>query len=497
MNPLIYLDKASVSRGRMALAGPLSMMLNRGEHVALIGANGSGKTTLLKLLRGDILPDLGGRRVYDFGEGEQETVIGLRQRIGLVSADMQDFYTLNAHYTPGRAVILSGFFDTPLLYGDAMPDHEEAADEIIDLLDIHDLAEAEIGTLSTGQVRKLLIGRALAPNPDVLLLDECLEGLDINSRGEVLTLLEKIGGRTTMVCAAHRIGDVPVSIERTLVMDEGRIVREGDRKDAMDILCEQRPELAACEMPELDSADYEFLVRMERVSVVSDGVRFLHSVNWEVLPGENWAILGDNGAGKSTLLKLVTSEIAPYADDDEGVGVVQRLGGMAMDEARPLIGVVSPSLQVTYGRELGWEVTALETVLSGFRGSVGMLDEPTGDEMIGARDWLDRVGLGDMGDRPLRRMSYGQQRRVLLARAMAPGPKLLLLDEPMTGLDSPSRTLMRALLQKLAESGVPLIMVTHYVEDRIPAINHVMLLHEGRQIFCGSREAFEMSQGMG
>lgn len=497
MHPLISLDKTSVSRGAVSLVGPLSMTLRRGEHVALIGANGSGKTTLLKLLRGDILPDFGGKRVYDFGEGKQETVIGLRQRIGFVSADMQDFYSLNANYTPGRAVILSGFFDTPLLYGDALPNHEEAADAIIDLLGILDLAEAEIGTLSTGQLRKLLIARALAPGPDVLLLDECLEGLDIRSRGEVLTILEQVGDRTTMVCAVHRIGDVPLNVERTVVMSEGQIVQEGTRQDAMDTLCEQKPDLLACNMPDIEPTDYEFLLRMERVSVVSDGVRFLHSVNWEVLPGENWAVLGDNGAGKSTLLKLITSELSLYADDKEGVGIIERLGGMTMDEARPLIGVVSPSLQATYGRELGWEVTALETVLSGYRGSVGMLDEPTGDEMLGAKEWLERVGLADMNDRPLRRMSYGQQRRVFLARAMASAPKLLLLDEPLSGLDAASRGLMLALLQRLAESGVPLILVSHHAEDRIPAINRVMVLHEGLQSFCGTREEYEISQVMG
>lgn len=498
MHPLIELEQSSATRGGTTLAGPLTMTLMRGEHVAVVGHNGSGKTTLLRLLRGDILPDAGGRRIYDFGDGPQQSVIGLRQRIGLVSSDMQDFYSLHAPRTPGRSVILAGFFDTPLLYDTASLQQEAAADAIIARLGLTEIAASDLGTLSTGQVRKLLIGRALVSQPDVLLLDECLEGLDIASRGEVLTLLETAGELSTLVCAAHRIGDVPRTIERAVVMDSGQIILEGGRDDALNALRDTAPEVVACDLPApARPSEFEYLIRMNNVSVVSDGVRFLHSVNWTVLPGENWAVLGENGAGKSTLLKLVMSELAPYADEDQGVGTLDRLGGLTMDEARPLIGVVSPALQISYGRELGWEVTALETVLSGFRGSVGMLDEPTSEELLGAQEWLTRVGLGELADRPLRRMSYGQQRRVLLARAMAPGPSLLLLDEPMAGLDTGSRRLMLDILQQLAESGTPLVMVTHHVEDRIPAINRVLLLDRGRVVFCGTREEFEMSLVMG
>ena len=498
MQPLIQLTNVSVTRGGNRLIEPMSWQLMRGEHVAVTGANGSGKTTLLRVLRGEMLPDSGGERVYDFGNGPQHTVLGLRQRIGLVSADMQDFYFLHAARTLGRSVVLAGFFDTPLLYEKATLEQESAANEIIAHLGIEDLAVSEMGRLSTGQVRKLLIARALVPGPDVVLLDECLEGLDILSRAEVLSLLDKAAERSTLVCAAHRVGDLPNCINHALILDGGCIKSSGLRNDAIEELRETAPDMVACDVPVVARRrDLEFLLRMTDVSVVSDGMRILHSVNWEVLPGEIWSVLGKNGAGKSTLLKLITSEIAPYADDEQGVGIIERLGGMTMDEARPLIGVVSPALQASYARELGWEVTAEETVLSGYRGSVGMLDEPTSEELLGAAEWLERVGLSELADRRLRHMSYGQQRRVFLARAMAPGPELLLLDEPLAGLDASSRALMRDMMQKLAEAGTPLILVTHHAEDRIPAINRVLMLEEGRMRFCGTREEFEIALAMG
>ncbi|MCJ2166217.1 MULTISPECIES: ATP-binding cassette domain-containing protein [unclassified Pseudodesulfovibrio] len=498
MHSLITLMDVSVTRSGKRLLGPLSWRLERGLHTAVTGRNGSGKTTLLRLLRGELMPDAGGERMYDFGAGPQRSVVGLRQRIGLVSPDMQEFYFLHAPRVSGRNVILAGFFDTPILYEPVTPEQEAAVDEIIGLLDIRELAESELRTLSTGQVRKLLVARALAPRPDVLLLDECLDGLDMVSRAEILRLLDMAVGYATLVCAAHRAGDLPDCIDRALVLDSGLIMAEGTRQQALKELRGLAPEMVACDLPVAqESAAFDYLLRMENVSVVTGGKRILHSVNWQVLPGENWIVLGDNGAGKSSLLKLITSEIAPYADDPQGVGVIQRLGGMTMDEARPLIGVVSPELQARYARELGWEVTAEETVMSGFRGSVGMLDEPTGPEKLQAQKWLEIMDLKGMGTRRLRHMSYGQQRRVFLARAMAPRPKLLLLDEPLSGLDPVSRKQMAGVIQRLAEAGTPFIMVTHHAEDRVAAINKVMVLEKGKQRFCGSRDEYETTLNMG
>jgi len=493
MHPLIELQGVTVTRGEHRLAGPLNFILRRGEHTALVGPNGSGKTTLLKLLRGELPPDQGGFRVYDFGDGPQSSPLGLRQRIGLVSPDMQDFYLLHAVRTPAREVILAGFTDSPLLYGAATPEQEAGADAIIARLGIGDLAARPMGSLSTGQARKVLVARALAPRPDVLVLDECLDGLDAASRAGILALLDTAGEFATLVLAAHRAGDLPQVISRVVALDGGRIAADlprGDGADRLEPEGDQIPPALPASAP-----SPEFLLRIRNASVVIGGALILDRIDWEVLPGEHWLVLGENGAGKSTLLKLILSELAPYADDEHGTGTVERLGGLTMDEARPLIGVVSPALQASYGRELGWEVTALETVLSGCRGSVGMLDEPTDAELLAAREWLGRVGLKHLADHPLRRLSYGQQRRIFLARAMAGGPRLLLLDEPFSGLDPASRGRLAGLLQALAEAGTPLVLVTHHAEDRIPAINRIMALSEGRRTFCGTRRDYEKQAG--
>ncbi|MEF2231631.1 MAG: ATP-binding cassette domain-containing protein [Pseudodesulfovibrio sp.] len=494
MRHLIELEGATVTRGEYRLAGPLTFALRRGGHTALVGPNGSGKTTLLGLLRGDLSPDEGGGRVYDFGDGPQSSPLGLRQRIGRVSPDMQDFYLLHAARTPARSVILAGFTDSPLLYGEATPEQEAGADAIIARLGIGDLAARPMGELSTGQARKVLVARALAPGPDVLILDECLDGLDAASRAGILALLDKAGGLATIVLAAHRAEDLPPVVGRVVVMEGGRIAADLPRGQAEERLLPEGTGPASSPLP-ASAPSPEFLLRVHNASVVIGGTRVLDRIDWEVLPGENWLVVGENGAGKSTLLRLIVSEVAPYADDEYGTGAVERLGGLSMDEARPLIGVVSPALQASYGRELGWEVTALETVLSGCRGSVGMLDEPADAELSAAGEWLGRVGLSHLSGHPLRRLSYGQQRRIFLARALAGGPRLLLLDEPFSGLDPASRGLLAGLLQALAEAGTPLILVTHRADDRVPAVNRILVLEKGRRVFCGTRREYEAAQG--
>lgn len=486
---LISLENVSVTRGGHALVRDISWQLKPGEHWAVAGANGSGKTSLLRLMRGELHPDPGGIRRYDFGDGPQSTPLGVRQRIALVSADMQDFYRLHAPRAVARDVALAGFFDTPLLYESPTAEQEQAVANAFALLGIRELADREMGTLSTGQARKVLLARAVSIGPDVILLDEALDGLDRQSRADMLPLLERIGERAALICAAHRASDVPSCVSRVLVMEKGRILARG----GVEALAALGPDTPA-EWPESlmpsapDLSAYPFLVRVSNASVVVNGKRILDAVNWEMKPGEHWAVLGANGAGKSTLLKLLLSEHAPYADG-ESSGTVERLGAMPMDQARQLIGVVSPDLQTRYARELGWEVTAQETVLSGFRGSVGMLDEPVSGELLSAREWLHAFGLEGLAQTPLRRLSYGQQRRVFLARALAPGPHLLLLDEPFAGLDTRSRRAMRDMIQRIACSGTPVVLVTHHAGDIVPAISHVLELRHGKIVRCGIRSA--------
>lgn len=203
----------------------------------------------------------------------------------------------------------------------------------------------------------------------------------------------------------------------------------------------------------------------------------LHDINWTIEPGENWAVLGSNGAGKSTLLRLLDGdEIVAYGGSI--VHELPRQGGVVrrLEDLRRGVRLVSDLQQATYG----YDVTGAEFVFSGIDNAVGIYRGATEAERAQVDALLHDLHLGFLADRPIRSCSTGELRRLLLARALAGDPDLLLLDEPFSGLDAASRSEFARLLDQLALQGVQIVMVTHHESDIIPAITHMLQLEQGR-----------------
>lgn len=209
--------------------------------------------------------------------------------------------------------------------------------------------------------------------------------------------------------------------------------------------------------------------------VFVDGHAVLHQVSWDIHRGEHWAVVGSNGAGKSTLVKLI------YGDHSPAIGgEVERRGfppGSHIEDFKRTVGLLSPELQSDYVRE---DVSVEEIVISGRHASIGLNEAPTVTDRRAARRWLRALELEELAKSPPRELSYGQMRRVLLARAMVNSPSLLLLDEPCTGLDAATRAVVLTHLERLARAGVQLVMATHHESDLVPSINRVLRLRHGR-----------------
>jgi molybdate transport system ATP-binding protein len=200
----------------------------------------------------------------------------------------------------------------------------------------------------------------------------------------------------------------------------------------------------------------------------------LRDLDWDLARGEHWAIVGANGSGKSTLLRFVYGELPAALG-----GVVERLGhppGTHLEAWRRRVALVSPELQAGYRDR----VSVLELVVSGLRSSIGLDGPPTPAECRRARAILRRAGILAWADRPFQTLSYGQRRVALIARALAPRPELLLLDEPLTGLDAHWRARVRALLRSVAGEGTQLVMAVHDGADRLPEVRRVLRLIRGR-----------------
>ncbi|MGE4469258.1 MAG: ABC transporter ATP-binding protein [Desulfovibrio sp.] len=482
--PLIRLRDAVVRRGGHDLLTGIDLDLCAGEHLAVLGSNGAGKSTLLALLRGD-LPPTAGNRAYDFGAGLQTSPIGLRERMGLVSAGLQERFAGSGWRISAQEAVAAAFQDSWLCYSPPTQAELEQAEAALGELGAAGLADQPVSNLSTGQLRLVLLARAMVTRPEVLFLDEFLDGLDVRSRALLLRCMERVAGQCTLVCAAHREQDIPMCVEQGVLLRDGAIKARGPLTDL------QRRRRAPAGLPELDlppsaAVHAPYLFQLENASVVFSGRRALDQVNWTARPGEHWAVLGGNGAGKSTLLRVLLGLVDLYPGG--------RLGWFGVDElpdlthVRRTVGYVSPLLQGEYS----YDLPVRETVWSGFFGSVGLYEEPDEEQKDRAEAALAFCGLQKFADRRIRTLSYGQLRRVLLARAAVSGPPVLFLDEPLSGLDSRSRPQALELLERLARTGTHLVYVTHHTEELFPAVDHVLRLDQGRVVFCGPRAAADL-----
>ncbi len=225
----------------------------------------------------------------------------------------------------------------------------------------------------------------------------------------------------------------------------------------------------------------EAFVDLRHVTVMRGAMAVLHDVSLTIARGESVAILGPNGCGKSTLLKTLTCELYPVARPDTAVSLFGR-ARWDVTVLRRMMGVVSSDAPVADA--LG--VPVAEIVLSGFFSAVRLWPHlaPTNDMRERARQAMVNVGVDGLAGRPLQALSSGQQKRVMLARALAASgdgsQRVLLLDEPSNTLDLSAQREIRATVQRLAEQGTGIVLITHHVEDIVPAVGRVLLMRDGR-----------------
>ncbi len=224
------------------------------------------------------------------------------------------------------------------------------------------------------------------------------------------------------------------------------------------------------------------LVQIRNALVYLNGHKVLSSIDWTMQSQENWAIVGNNGAGKTTFMKLVFGELIPVHG-----GEVRWFGRpylTPMDQIRPKIGFVSAEYQENYRYNiLGWEVVA-----SGLFSSIGIYEKITLGQKQTALEWMDFLGIGRLAQTGFRKMSYGETRRTLLARALVNHPTLLILDEPCTGLDIPTKEVFLQALEKLATTQTRMIYVTHHIDEIMPFITHLLYLKDGKIYEQGKKD---------
>lgn len=217
------------------------------------------------------------------------------------------------------------------------------------------------------------------------------------------------------------------------------------------------------------------VIDVKNVSVIRDSKYILKEVNWSVRKNEHWAILGLNGSGKTTLLHMINGYLFPSKGELRVLG--KTFGKYDLRELRKSIGWVSTALQERlYGNE-----TAEEIVISGKYASIGLLKKPSQKDKETARDLLDKLSSSHLRNRIYKTLSQGEKQRILIARGLMSSPKLLILDEPCTGLDIFAKEQLLADIETLSNTpdSPTLIYVTHQTEEILPIFKHTLLMRRG------------------
>jgi molybdate transport system ATP-binding protein len=481
----VRLNGLRLERNGRRVLEDVSWTVRPGERWVLAGANGAGKTQLLKLIAGSVWPTPTGREVrhYRWKGGVRNTPHELQDEIGYVGPERQDKYTRYGWNHTVEEVVATGVHRTDIpLHSTSEADRRSVA-LILRRLRIESLAGRRFLTLSYGERRLTLLARALASRPRMLLLDELLNGLDEANHERARGWLEGTA-RSSLpwVLSTHRVEDVPASATHALVLEHGRVVYRGSIRRAplrrwLDHPVETRRSMPARIRGR--GASERALVRLSNAHVHLDEHVALKNVSLTIHPGECWVVHGHNGSGKTTLLRTL------YGDHGVAVGGrIERAGiepGVPLQTFKERVGLVAAHLQADHPQHL----TASAVVQSGRHASIGLNDAPSTADRAAARRALREFGLSSLAARAIRELSYGQLRRVLFARAWARDPVLLLLDEPFSGVDAPTRRDLAQRIEARVARGTAVVMTTHRRSEWPHCASHELELAGGQVCYVG------------
>ncbi len=232
--PLVEFRNVSVVRDGHRLLDSVSLTIREGEHIAILGPNGAGKSSLIRAIPREYYPSAGGAGViFRFRGRDTWDAFDLRSHIGLVSGDLQQTFTRRIS---GREVVLSGFFSSVGLFlsHEVTPGMERKADEILEFLEVAHLADRSMTEISSGEGRRLLIGRALVHDPGTLVLDEPTNSLDLAALHTFRGTLRKIAqSGTGIILVTHNLHDIIPEISRVILMRDGAVRMDGKKAEVL------------------------------------------------------------------------------------------------------------------------------------------------------------------------------------------------------------------------------------------------------------------------
>ena len=489
MQRIIEIKEGVTRMPEWRLSQPVNFTLDEGEHIAIVGANGSGKTMLVDIITGRH-PLLQNEPHYDFTPSTRQSAseniryIAFRDSYG----DNDGQYYLQQRWnqqeidkeTPLVNDLLEKAYD---MAGNDTPERRAMQQHLYDLFHIRHLLDKYIILLSSGELRKFQLTKTLLAEPRVLIMDNPFIGLDAETRLQLTQLLQTISSQQSLqvILLLSKTDDVPEFI--THVVEVCNMVcgpkitrlewqKINDLRPVAHLDNERRNAILSIPASPNDY-DANEVISMRDVMVRYGERIILKGLNWQVMNGQRWALGGQNGAGKSTLLSLVCADNPQSYASDISLFGYKRGSGESIWDIKKHIGYVSPEMHRAYMRPL----PAISIVASGLKDSIGLYTKPKPEEMDICRLWMHIFGLDGKEQTSFLKLSSGEQRLVLLARAFVKDPQLLILDEPLHGLDNDNRQKVKDVIETFcSRKNKTLVMVTHYQEELPPCITHHLKL---------------------
>lgn len=467
MKPLINLNSTTLHYIGVSLSNPLQSFIPTGV-TALIGPNGSGKTTLTHILQ----------KGWNFTTNSISSPLG---RLKISRIEFSDIHSLTGfkatYYQQRYEATMNDEVPTVEQITGPMPDNS-SANTLADKLCLRPLMHKKANSLSSGELRKILIVRVLTGEiPDLLILDNPYIGLDQNAVSAVNSALYSLAEQgLNIILALCDPTDIPPFTDSIITIDNRTLSLPIPKNRATNAtLFSYAVNIDNIPLPPPHCGDIPTIaVQLTDCTVSHSGKTILSGINWRINTGEQWALCGPNGSGKSTLLSLIHADNPQSYSNNVTVFNRRRGTGESIWDIKKLIGYISPEMHLYFG---GGAAAVRDIIARGLNDTVGNFTRITQQQYSRADSWIKLMHLENIAGRTFNTLSSGEQRMTLIARTFVKNAPLLILDEPMHGLDYARKRAVKSIINALAaRDRITLIYVTHCPAERPECITHTFTL---------------------